>query len=62
MVVEPSFKAMLPRDPFFGRSFLSSASSISSGSSSGVARRIELKFPTDWLGVKVTVNSYIDLD
>ena len=55
-----SLSAIVPREPFFGRSCWSSAISISSAESSGEARRIVLKLPTSLVGLNVTLNSWIE--
>lgn len=60
IVLALKLRAIVPREPFSGRSFGSSAISISSWESSGLPSRIVLKFPTSFVGLKVTVNSWME--
>ena len=50
-------REIVPREPGFGRSVLSSAISYSSLASYGLEIIMVLKLPTPWVGLKVTWNS-----
>jgi hypothetical protein len=57
MVVAFKFNEIVPSEPGFGKSVLSSASSYSSYASCGLASMMVWKLPTPKVGLNLTLNS-----